>query len=63
LVAGHGGRIACELFLRIPIPAWALLSAKIVKNSKLIVYPNASHGMCTTEKDRVNADILQFLKS
>jgi non-heme chloroperoxidase len=47
----------------VPIADSALLSAKIVKNAKLIVYPGASHGMCTTEKDKVNADLLGFLKS
>ena len=26
-------------------------------------YKGASHGMCSTEKDRVNADLLEFLKA
>lgn len=47
----------------VPIADSALLSAKIVKNAKLIVYPGAPHGMCTTEKDEVNADLLAFLRS
>jgi len=40
----------------------ALLSAKLIKNSTLKVYPGAPHGMCTTLADKVNADILGFLK-
>jgi non-heme chloroperoxidase len=47
----------------VPIAASALLSAKLVKNAQLKVYKGAPHGMCTTEKDKVNADLLAFLKS
>jgi non-heme chloroperoxidase len=39
------------------------LSAKIVKDSKLVVYKGAPHGMCTTLKDRVNEELLAFFKS
>jgi non-heme chloroperoxidase len=46
----------------VPIGASAYLSAKIVKNSTLKVYPGAPHGMCTTHKDKVNADLLAFIK-
>jgi non-heme chloroperoxidase len=46
----------------VPIGAAGLLSAKIVKSATLKVYPGAAHGMCTTEKDKVNADLLAFLK-
>jgi non-heme chloroperoxidase len=46
----------------VPIGAAGLLSAKIVKGATLKVYPGAAHGMCTTEKDKVNADLLAFLK-
>jgi len=46
----------------VPIADSAMLSSKIIKNSKLSVYKGASHGMCTTEKDRVNADLLTFIK-
>ena len=38
----------------VPIGASALLSSKIVKDAKLVVYKGAPHGMCTTLKDRVN---------
>jgi non-heme chloroperoxidase len=46
----------------VPIGASALLSSKIVKKATLKVYPGAPHGMCTTLKDQVNADLLAFLK-
>jgi len=44
----------------VPIGASAMLSAKIVKNATLKVYPGAPHGMCTTHKDQVNSDLLAF---
>lgn len=46
----------------VPIAASALLSSKIIKNAKLVVYEGAPHGMCTTLKDRVNAELLAFFK-
>jgi non-heme chloroperoxidase len=46
----------------VPIGASAMLSSKIIKNAQLKVYPGAPHGMCTTLKDQVNADLLAFLK-
>ncbi len=47
----------------VPISDSALLSAKLVKNSTLKVYKGAPHGLCTTEKDKVNGDLLAFLKA
>jgi non-heme chloroperoxidase len=47
----------------VPIGNSAHLQNKLIKNNKLVVYPGADHGICTTQKDRVNADILAFLKS
>ena len=47
----------------VPIGASALLSSKLVKGATLKVYKGAPHGMCTTHKDQVNADLLAFLKS
>jgi non-heme chloroperoxidase len=44
----------------VPIADSALLSAKLVRGAKLEVYEGAPHGMCTTHKDRVNADLLAF---
>jgi non-heme chloroperoxidase len=45
----------------VPIADSALLSAKIVKGSKLVVVPGAPHGMCSTLKDRVNEELLSFI--
>jgi len=46
----------------VPIADSAMLSAKIIKNATLKVYKGASHGMCTTQKDQVNADLLAFFQ-
>jgi non-heme chloroperoxidase len=46
----------------VPIGASALLSSKIVKGATLKIYPGAPHGMCSTLKDQVNADLLTFFK-
>ena len=45
----------------VPIDAAGRLSAKIVKDATLKVYPGAPHGMCVTEADKVNADLLAFI--
>ena len=34
-----------------------------MKNSTLRIYEGAPHGLCTTLKDRVSAELLDFLKS
>jgi len=47
----------------VPIADSAILSAKIVKRATLKVYKGAPHGMCTTLKDEVNADLLAFIKA
>jgi len=46
----------------VPIADAALLSAKLVKGATLKVYNGAPHGMCTTHKDAVNADLLAFIE-
>lgn len=46
----------------VPIADSALLSSKIIKDAKLVVYKGAPHGMCTTLKDRVNAELLAFFE-
>jgi non-heme chloroperoxidase len=46
----------------VPIGASAMLSSKLVKGSTLKIYPGAPHGMCSTLKDQVNADLLAFIK-
>jgi non-heme chloroperoxidase len=47
----------------VPIQASAMLSSKLVKGAVLKVYKGAPHGMCTTLKDKVNADLLEFIES
>jgi non-heme chloroperoxidase len=45
----------------VPIGASAMLSSKLVKGSTLKVYPGLPHGMCSTHKDQINADLLSFI--
>lgn len=47
----------------VPIAASAMRSSKLVKGARLKVYPGLPHGMCSTHKDRINADLLEFLES
>ena len=47
----------------VPIQASALLSSKIVRGATLKIYEGAPHGMCTTLKDRVNEELLAFIKA
>jgi non-heme chloroperoxidase len=47
----------------VPIGASAMLSSKLVKGAGLKVYPALSHGMCTINKDVINADLLAFIKA
>ena len=44
----------------VPIADSAHLSAKLVKNSTLKIYPGFPHGMCTTNPEQINADLLEF---
>jgi len=46
----------------VPIADSAMLAVKLVKNGTLTVYKGGSHGICTTQKDEVNADLLAFIK-
>jgi non-heme chloroperoxidase len=46
----------------VPIGTAAMLSSKLVKGATLRVYPGAPHGMCSTLKDQVNAELLAFFK-
>jgi non-heme chloroperoxidase len=47
----------------VPIGAAGLLSSKIIKGATLKVYPGAPHGMCSTLKDKVSAELFAFFKS
>jgi non-heme chloroperoxidase len=46
----------------VPIANSALRSAKIVPNATLKIYEGGSHGIATTHKDRLNQDLLAFIK-
>jgi non-heme chloroperoxidase len=46
----------------VPIEDSAVLSAKLLKNGTLKVYPKLPHGMCTTHADVINADLLAFIQ-
>jgi non-heme chloroperoxidase len=47
----------------VPIGASALRSSKIVKGATLKLYEGAPHGMPSTLKDQINADLLAFFNS
>jgi non-heme chloroperoxidase len=47
----------------VPIGNSALLSAKLVKNAKLKIYPGGSHALGDTSKEQLNADLLSFAKA
>jgi non-heme chloroperoxidase len=46
----------------VPIGASAMLSSRIVKGATLKIYPGLPHGMCSTHKDLISADLLTFCK-
>ena len=47
----------------VPIGASAMLSAKLVKNSILKIYPGGTHSLGDTSKDQLNADLLTFFNA
>jgi non-heme chloroperoxidase len=46
----------------VPIDDSAKLSAKLIPGAVLKIIPGAPHGMCSTRKDLINAELLAFLK-
>jgi non-heme chloroperoxidase len=46
----------------VPIGASAMLSSKIVKDATLKIYPGAPHGLCSTLKEQINQELLEFLR-
>ena len=46
----------------VPVGITALVSSKIVKGATLKIYPGLPHGMCSTHKDVINTDLLEFIK-
>jgi non-heme chloroperoxidase len=47
----------------VPFNLTAVKSVKLLKSGTLISYPGFPHGMPTTEATRINADLLEFIKS
>jgi non-heme chloroperoxidase len=46
----------------VPIGISAMLSSKLVEDATLKVYEGAPHGLPSTHQDRLNADLLAFIK-
>ncbi len=47
----------------VPIKDSSKKSAKLIRGATEIYYPGGAHGITATEPDRVNADLLGFLKT
>jgi non-heme chloroperoxidase len=47
----------------VPYKDSGVLSAKIIPHATLKIYPGFPHGMCTTQADTINADLLAFIQS
>lgn len=47
----------------VPVDASARLSAQLVRNAQLKIYPGGDHGLAATHKDQLNTDLLTFAKS
>jgi non-heme chloroperoxidase len=47
----------------VPVHDSAKKSERLIKGAKAIYYPGAPHGLTATMQDRINADLLAFLKS
>jgi non-heme chloroperoxidase len=47
----------------VPLKASALRSVKLIPQATLKIYEGAPHGLATTHKDRLNEDLLGFIKS
>ena len=47
----------------VPIEDSAVKSARLIKGARKIYYPGAPHGLTATHQDKINADLLSFLRS
>jgi len=47
----------------VPIADSSMLSVKLIPDARLKIYKGAPHGLCSTLKDRVNADLLAFFSA
>jgi len=46
----------------VPVKDSARKAAKLIKGAQEIYYPGAPHGLTATHQDRVNADLLDFIR-
>jgi non-heme chloroperoxidase len=46
----------------VPIEGSAKLAVKLIKEAKLTIYPGGPHGLSDTHKEKLNADLLAFIK-
>jgi len=46
----------------VPVMIASKKSAKLIRGAEAIYYPGGAHGITATQPDRVNADLLEFLK-
>jgi fermentation-respiration switch protein FrsA (DUF1100 family) len=46
----------------VPFADSGLLQSKLIKGATLKVYKGAPHGLCTTLKEEVNQELLEFFK-
>ncbi len=46
----------------VPIALSAMRSVQLLRNARLKVYEGAPHGMCTTHKEQVGEDLLDFIQ-
>jgi pimeloyl-ACP methyl ester carboxylesterase len=44
-----------------PVDLCARVSARLLPNARLVVYPNAAHALYLTHRERLNADLLAFV--
>jgi non-heme chloroperoxidase len=47
----------------VPIEASAIAASKLVAGAQLKIYLGSPHGVCTTQKERVNADLINFIRN
>ncbi len=47
----------------VPYEDAGVLSAKLIPNSTLKIYPGFPHGMPTTQAETINADLLTFIRA
>ncbi len=59
-IGRHGTKRVAKAVLISAVPP---LMLELIKNARLEVYEGAPHGLCSTHKDRANADLLAFIRA